>query len=88
MPPPSPTHARLPSYDELRAEHALKESFAQLARDHDEIQRLFKSVAAQLETTPRIGEEHALCAEWDALFKVRTPSGQRCLVPSRIDQSL
>ena len=74
-PPPAsagPSHTRLPTYDELRAEQELKESFAQLGRDHDEIGRLFRGVAAQLESTERIGEEHALCAEWDRMFKVRS----------------
>lgn len=66
-----PSHARLPTYEELQAEKDLKESFAQLSRDHDEIRHLFKSVANQLETTPRIGEDHELCMEWDGLFKVR-----------------
>jgi hypothetical protein len=70
-----PSHARLPTYEEIRAEQELKESFAQLSRDHDEIQKLFKSVASQLETTPKIGEEHELCQEWDALFKVGTSAG-------------
>ncbi|KIP06999.1 hypothetical protein PHLGIDRAFT_35691 [Phlebiopsis gigantea 11061_1 CR5-6] len=63
------SEARLPTYEELQAERDLKSQFAQLAKDHDEIQRLFKSVAGQLATTPKIGEDHELCAEWDALYK-------------------
>lgn len=63
----------LPTYEDLQAERALKGSFAQLLQDHEEIQRLFKSVAAQLETTPKIGEDHDLTREWNALFKVRSP---------------
>ena len=31
---------------------------------------MFKKVAAQLESTPKIGDEHELCREWNALFKV------------------
>lgn len=64
------THAGPPSYESLQAERDLKESFAQLSRDHEEIQGLFKKVAAQLESTPKIGDEHELCREWNALFKV------------------
>ena len=61
---------RLPTYEELQAERDLKAQFAQLAKDHEEIQRLFKSVAGQLATTPKIGEDHELCREWNGLFKV------------------
>lgn len=72
-----PSHAQLPSYEDIQAERDLKESFAQLSRDHEEIQRLFKSVATQLETTPKIGDEHELSREWDGLFKVRSDIGSR-----------
>ncbi|EKM54748.1 uncharacterized protein PHACADRAFT_258791 [Phanerochaete carnosa HHB-10118-sp] len=59
----------LPSYDDVQREHDLRASFAHLTRDHEEIQKLFKSVAGQLESTPQIGEEHDLAQEWDALMK-------------------
>lgn len=68
---------RLPSYEELQAERDLKDSFAQLARDHEDIQGLFKSVSSQLETTPQIGEDNELSKEWDQLFKVSYPSRSR-----------
>lgn len=71
-PPATPPHSQLPSYEDLQAERDLKGSFAQLLKDHEEIQRLFKSVSSQLETTPKIGEDHDLCREWNALFKVRS----------------
>ncbi len=64
-----PTNAP-PSYEDLQAERDLKGSFAQLLNDHEEIQRLFKSVAAQLDTTPKIGEDHDLSREWHQLQKV------------------
>ena len=67
-PPRSPPH--LPTYEELQTERSLKESFAQLARDHEDIQGLFKNVAKHLETTPEIGENHELSKEWDRMFKV------------------
>lgn len=73
----SESDSHLPTYEDLQAERALKASFAQLLGDHEEIQRLFKSVASQLETTPKIGEDHDLCREWNALFKVRL-SGSAC----------
>ena len=60
-----------PSYEELRAERVLKETFAKLVIDHEEIQKLFISVAGELETTPKIGEGHALCKEWNDLRQVR-----------------
>lgn len=59
----------LPSYEELRAERALKDTFAKVVKDHEEIEKLFLSVAAQLETTPKIGEGHDLCKEWNQLRK-------------------
>ncbi|KAI0081984.1 hypothetical protein K474DRAFT_1586573 [Panus rudis PR-1116 ss-1] len=67
--PETPLHERLPSYEDLRAEANLKHAFARLVHDQEEIQRLFLSVAAQLETTPNIGEGHHLCNEWDQLRK-------------------
>ena len=66
------SHAKLPSYDELQAERELKETFAHLEKDHEDLQELFKKVATQLETTPQIGEEHELTKEWDQMFKVRS----------------
>jgi len=60
---------RLPSYDDVQREHDLKASFAHLTRDHEEIQKLFKNVAAQLESTPKMGEEHELAREWDSLLR-------------------
>ncbi|KAI0084928.1 hypothetical protein BDY19DRAFT_968876 [Irpex rosettiformis] len=58
-----------PSYEDLQAERDLKESFAQLLKDHEEIQRLFKFVSAQLDTTPKIGDDHDLSREWHLLTK-------------------
>ena len=78
-PPPSQPTTRLtsrnavdepPSYEELRAERTLKESFAKVVQDQQEIQQLFTSVSAKLETTPNIGAGHALCTEWDGLRRV------------------
>jgi hypothetical protein len=63
------TSAQPPTYEELQAERDLKVSFAQLLKDHEEIQRLFKSVSAQLESTPKIGEDHDLTREWNQLHK-------------------
>ncbi len=71
--PPGSTLSKLPSYEELQAERDLKQSFASLSRDHEDIQQLFKSVASKLETTPKIGEDNELCKEWDQLAKVRSP---------------
>lgn len=68
--PPARSPPHLPTYEELQTERTLKDSFAQLARDHEDIQGLFKNVAKHLETTPEIGEDHALSKEWDRLFKV------------------
>ena len=65
---------QLPSYEDIQAERDLKESFAQLLKDHEEIQRLFKSVATQLDTTPKIGGEHELTTEWHHLAKVSSAS--------------
>ncbi|THG94362.1 hypothetical protein EW026_g7097 [Hermanssonia centrifuga] len=67
--PPGSTLFKLPSYEELQAERDLKQSFASLSRDHEDIQQLFKSVASKLETTPKIGEDNELCKEWDQLAK-------------------
>ncbi|TCD65343.1 hypothetical protein EIP91_002781 [Steccherinum ochraceum] len=57
----------LPSYEEIRAERSLKDAFSKLVKDHDEIQRLFISVAAELEATEKIGKDHELCKEWNIL---------------------
>ncbi len=67
----STSSEKLPSYEELRAERNLKETFGKLVIDHEEIQKLFISVAAELEATPKIGEGHALCKEWNDLRQVR-----------------
>ena len=67
---PYPTHMRLPSYDELQAERDLKETFAQLEKDHEDLQGLFRKVSIELETSQQIGEEHQLAKEWDQLSKV------------------
>lgn len=60
----------LPTYEQLRAERNLKESFAKVVQDQQEIQKLFTSVAAKLETTPNIGVGHELCTEWNSLRRV------------------
>lgn len=77
--PPPP-----PRYEDLQAERDLKGSFAQLLKDHEEIQRLFKSVSAQLESTPQIGEDHALSREWEQLFKVNCRSYKRITILLKI----
>lgn len=61
---------KLPTYEEIRAERTLKDAFSKLVKDHDEIQKLFVSVAAELEATPKIGKDHHLCSEWNTLRKV------------------
>ncbi|GJE92795.1 hypothetical protein PsYK624_089520 [Phanerochaete sordida] len=60
---------KLPSYDDVQREHDLKASFAHVTRDHEEIQKLFTRVAAQLESTPKIGEDHELTMEWEGLLR-------------------
>ncbi|KZT10927.1 uncharacterized protein LAESUDRAFT_809787 [Laetiporus sulphureus 93-53] len=45
----------------------LKEHFASLANDHAEVQRLFNSVANQLESLDQIGQHHPLYEEWSTL---------------------
>ncbi|CAL1706140.1 unnamed protein product [Somion occarium] len=65
----SPSSEQPPSYEQLRAERNLKETFAKIVNDQLEIQKLFISVASKLETTPNIGEGHALCDEWNELRK-------------------
>ncbi|KAH9839099.1 uncharacterized protein C8Q71DRAFT_855747 [Rhodofomes roseus] len=55
-----------PPYTNDNAEE-LKKCFATLLNDQQEIQKLFKSVAGQLETTPQIGEHHPLTEEWNTL---------------------
>ncbi|KAI0358638.1 hypothetical protein OH77DRAFT_1200222 [Trametes cingulata] len=61
----------LPSYNDVqaaqRARAELKQNFMTLTNDQLDIQELFRSVAAQLETTPEIGEQHPLCNEWNEL---------------------
>ncbi|KAI0368294.1 hypothetical protein BV20DRAFT_1122849 [Pilatotrama ljubarskyi] len=61
----------LPSYSDVqaaqRARAELKQNFMTLTNDQLDIQELFRSVAAQLETTPEIGEQHPLCDEWNEL---------------------
>ncbi|KAI0335075.1 hypothetical protein GY45DRAFT_1431142 [Cubamyces sp. BRFM 1775] len=63
--------AGLPSYSDVqaayRARSELRQNFMTLTNDQLDIQELFRSVAAQLESTPEIGEEHPLCAEWNDL---------------------
>ncbi|KAI9067327.1 hypothetical protein FKP32DRAFT_1620595 [Trametes sanguinea] len=61
----------LPSYSDVqaaqRARLELKQNFVTLTNDQLDIQELFRSVAAQLESTPEIGEQHPLSAEWNEL---------------------
>ncbi|KAI8993973.1 hypothetical protein BD414DRAFT_269019 [Trametes punicea] len=61
----------LPSYSDVQAAQRsraeLKQSFMTLTNDQLDIQELFKSVAAQLESTPEIGEQHPLSNEWNEL---------------------
>ncbi|KAI0694985.1 hypothetical protein C8T65DRAFT_666138 [Cerioporus squamosus] len=61
----------LPSYTDVqaaqRARTELKQNFVTLTNDQLDIQELFRTVAAQLESTPEIGEAHALCDEWNGL---------------------
>ncbi|KAI0823429.1 hypothetical protein BC628DRAFT_1450923 [Trametes gibbosa] len=61
----------LPSYSDVqaaqRARCELKQNFITLTNDQLDIQELFRSVAAQLESTPEIGERHPLCDEWNEL---------------------
>ncbi|KAJ3491270.1 hypothetical protein NLI96_g859 [Meripilus lineatus] len=56
----STSSEKLPTYEELRAERTLKETFGKLVVDHEEIQKLFVSVAGELESTQKIGESHPL----------------------------
>ncbi|RPD53188.1 hypothetical protein L227DRAFT_581532 [Lentinus tigrinus ALCF2SS1-6] len=59
----------LPTYHDVqaaqRARTELKQNFITLTNDQLDIQELFRTVAAQLESTPEIGEGHALCVEWN-----------------------
>ncbi|OSD07028.1 hypothetical protein PYCCODRAFT_1431206 [Trametes coccinea BRFM310] len=61
----------LPSYSDVqaaqRARLELKQNFVTLTNDQLDIQELFRSVAAQLESTPEIGEQHPLSTEWNEL---------------------
>ena len=67
----------LPTYSDVQAHYRaraeLKQSFATLKNDQQDIQELFKTVAAELEATPEIGDKHVLSREWDALRQVRAP---------------
>ncbi|KAL4245581.1 hypothetical protein ABKN59_009628 [Abortiporus biennis] len=65
----SSTSTQPPSYDQLQTERNLKDNFSKLIKDHEEIQTLFVSVSGQLESTPKIGEGHDLCVEWNGLRK-------------------
>ncbi|KAJ8486921.1 hypothetical protein ONZ51_g4521 [Trametes cubensis] len=76
MPGPNDSDpAGLPSYSDVqaayRARSELRQNFMTLTNDQLDIQELFRSVAAQLESTPEIGQEHPLCAEWNELRQVR-----------------
>ncbi|RDX54928.1 hypothetical protein OH76DRAFT_1340150 [Lentinus brumalis] len=61
----------LPTYSDVqaaqRARTELKQNFVTLTNDQLDIQELFRTVAAQLESTPEIGERHAVCEEWNKL---------------------
>ncbi|CDO69161.1 hypothetical protein BN946_scf185042.g63 [Trametes cinnabarina] len=65
------TDEGLPSYNDVRAaqraRQELKQNFVTLTNDQLDIQELFRSVAAQLESTPEIGEQHPLSTEWNEL---------------------
>lgn len=65
----------LPSYGDVQAAYRqrseLKQNFMTLTNDQLDIQELFRSVSAQLESTPEIGERHPLCDEWNELRQVR-----------------
>ena len=65
----------LPAYSDVqahyRARSELKQNFATLRNDQLDIQELFKTVAAELEATPEIGDKHPLSQEWNALRQVR-----------------
>ena len=80
-----PSHTKLPSYEEIQAERELKETFAHLEKDHEDLQELFKKVATQLETTPQIGEDHELTKEWDQMFKVRSAYAYSLTVRSGVN---
>ncbi len=68
----------LPTYSDVqaaqRARTELKQNFVTLTNDQLDIQELFRTVAAQLESTPEIGERHAVCEEWNKLRQVRAYS--------------
>ncbi|TBU48125.1 hypothetical protein BD309DRAFT_950348 [Dichomitus squalens] len=61
----------LPTYSEIQAHYRaraeLKQNFATLINDQRDIQELFKTVAAELDATPEVGEKHALSDEWNRL---------------------
>lgn len=48
----------------------LRQSFATLIDDQSRITELFRTVAAHLETSSQIGENHALSKEWNELRQV------------------
>ncbi|KAH9948622.1 hypothetical protein B0H21DRAFT_732257 [Amylocystis lapponica] len=56
-----------PPYEPVGNPIKLKESFVTLVDNQVEIQKLFRSVSGQLETTAQIGEGHPLCEEWNKL---------------------
>ncbi|KAI1795534.1 hypothetical protein LXA43DRAFT_990948 [Ganoderma leucocontextum] len=61
----------LPTYSDVQAHYRaraeLKQNFTTLRNDQQNIQELFKTVAAELEATPEIGDKHPLSKEWNAL---------------------
>ena len=66
-----------PSYSNIDGQAArgagseLKQSFESLKTEHNDIQELFRTVKAQLQNTPEIGEYHPLIEKWDELRVVR-----------------
>ena len=67
--PSLPTYSEIQAHYRARAE--LKQNFVTLINDQRDIQELFKTVAAELEATPEIGDKHALSDEWNKLRQVR-----------------
>ena len=53
-----PSHTKLPSYEEIQAERELKETFAHLEKDHEDLQELFKKVATDRKST-RLNSSHS-----------------------------
>ena len=66
----------LPTYSDVQAHYRaraeLKQNFSTLINDQQDIQELFKTVAAELEATPEIGDAHELSHEWNQLRQVCT----------------